>query len=247
MKTLTFNPFNIKGFYKFANKILALSSEDYFNFTVEKADRWGRVNAHKVELLPYYMLVPEYRYFSGLEMLEDILGVSFKKDDIVRVENFSKFRVHEIPIDNRDFRIEINLCYGPSSADTRGDHVVLHKVEISFQSWKNKKWEHSSVERFIEEGMTGIKKLEEEIEALNLADGKSLSVLRKEDPDIVGKLLDFEDDWFVLANLFYTMYAGFYEDSVEYKFLKRYMERLKSFGDTFDEIFDVIDFISNLL
>jgi len=244
VEILIIKPHNILELYEFVKRFFVFSQSDYLKFTIKKSNRWGRVNSSRIELLPHYILVPEYRYSSGLEMLEENLRVNIKKDERVRVDNFSRFTVCKIPPDNRDFRIDISLWVGVPIMRESGGKVILKEIEINFQSWKNNKREHYRIEKDIEENSTDTNRLRNELKALKWAESRKYSTIKERNHRISSMLSDFEEDWFVIVNLLYTIYAGFQEDSFEYDLLKPLRNLLKGCGDTFEEVVDNIGILT---
>jgi len=192
---------------------------------------------YEIQLTPSFILVPQYWYTDTT--LRNVLGFDVKYEDIIKIENLSNFVVQKVP---DDISCRIGMWIDTSYDYNRGDWLVrLWELEINLRpKIKSDKPPFYSC-MFLSENIERIN-LKEALETVNRVQGKLYSKLSsRKNSSVVDKIHFVESSLFILLNFLYTIYTGtFSKGDPEHTFFDPFVDTLKGYGDTFEDLLLVI-------
>jgi hypothetical protein len=222
--------------WKFVFDFMNWSARDYLHYireTIKRGPVFG--SSHIVLIKPGFLLLPVYRYSPIPEdNVVRRLGIEFKYDDLIMIENLSLFNVYRV-IEDADPEVEIAI---------RVRTGIVSKGDIM----------KASVEGVSIEFKTGTEEDSKYYYYASSWDGEYDSYLRKW-RWVIGRkysnfslnlkefthLYNIEKGVFILVNFLYTLYTGNLKaDDTEFNLFKPYVEILQSYGNTFEEVVSTI-------
>jgi hypothetical protein len=197
-------------------------TRNFFVFDEDKLRALRNPRLYVVPIIPTSLLVPVYRY--SPTSLDKKLGIEFKYEDKINIENLSHFRVVSLP---KDSDIRINLHLEPSERDK----AVIWEVRVDIN-------DPDHYFAAILEGGPRIDAFDKDINTVKWAKGRSYSRHSKSRAsNVTASIFRIEEYLFVLSNLLYIVYSEeYHKDKKEAKLLAPFTEILKSYGDTFENV-----------
>lgn len=206
------NPEYVVAFIKF--------TRNFFVFDEDELRALRNPRLYVVPIIPTSLLVPVYRY--SPTSLDKKLGIEFKYEDKINIENLSHFRVVNLP---KDSDIRVNLHLEPSEREK----ALVWEVRIDINDPDN----YFSA---VLEGGPRWDAFNKDINTIKWAKGRSYSKHSKSfASNVTASIFRVEEYIFVLSNLLYIVYSGeYHKDKKEAELLAPFTEILKSYGDTFE-------------
>jgi len=165
------------------------------------------------------------------------LGIEFKYDDRIKIENLSLFNVYRV-IENADPDVKIEVLTGVAS---RGDIMKakarVGKVSIKFKTSTEGDSKYNCYASSLDD------EYDSYLSKLRWAMGREYSnfSLKSKKAEVLSDLYHIEKGMFILVNFLYTLYTGNLKaDDTEYNLFKPYVEILQSYGNTFEEVVSTI-------
>jgi hypothetical protein len=208
------NPEDVTVFIKFVR--------NFFVFDEEKLITLRKPKLYEISIYPTSLLVPVYRYFPT--PLGKKLGIEFKYEDKINIENLSYFRVFNLP-ENSDIKIDLHL----EPAEREGDAIIWEvRVNINDPDY------HFAA---ILDGWPKESAFIEDIRTIKWAKGRSYSKHSKSfSSKVTASIFRIEEYLFTLSSLLYVVYSGEYrKDKKEAELFAPFTEILRSYGETFEE------------
>jgi hypothetical protein len=242
MEIVKINPYNVTLLYRFLRNLIVMNGKDYDNFVNLKAKN-SRFNVHDIEVIPHKLLIPLKAYSTyTFEFLTENLGASVEKQECIGVENLSQFTVYNLPVGSRDIMVKIIFRLSPSHTEPWRNVAKLEEVGIILKVWKDNTFKQQEFRKTFDkyDGLE-VKRFDSKLRMFSAARGKKFSDINKRNGEIALGILDFEEDWFILANAFYTLYSGFKGyHNIDNEALKPFADAVRSLGDTFEEVLEKV-------
>jgi hypothetical protein len=219
-KVKKINPGDITIFTRFIR--------NFFVFEEEKLIALRNPKLYKISIFPTSLLVPVYRY--SPTPLSKKLGVEFKYEDKINLENLSYFRVVKLP---EDSDITIDLYLEPTDRD---EEIVIWGLKVNFND------SDYSFRAFVDGTVDNDDSFSKDLKTTRWARGRSYSRYLKCSVSKVRKsIFRLEEYLFTLSNLLYIVYSGEYrKDKKEAEIFAPFTETLKGYGDTFEDALSTI-------
>jgi hypothetical protein len=238
-KIVKVEPSYVVPMWKFVFDFMNWSARDYLHYireTIKRGPVWG--SSHTVLIKPGFLLLPVYRYSPIPEdKVVKRLGIEFKYDDLIMIENLSLFNVYRV-IEDADPEVEIAIRVGTGIV-SKGDimKAIVEGVSIEFKTGT----ERDSKYYYYASSWDG--DYDSYLRKLRWAMGRKYSNFSWKGKNLKAftHLHNIEKGMFVLVNFLYTLYTGNLKaDDTEYNLFKPYAEILQSYGNTFEEVVSTI-------
>jgi hypothetical protein len=257
-KIVKVEPSYVVPMWKFVFDFMNWSAKDYLHYireireTIKRRPVFG--SSHIVLIKPGFLLLPVYRYSRIPEdNVVKRLGIEFKYDDLIMIENLSLFNVYRVIEDaDPDVKMEIEVFVGIAQfvRNASRDYIMKAKarveaVGIEFKTGTegdSKRHYNGCFSKF-NNNRDFFKLYDFYLGTLRWAMGRNYSNFswRGEESEVLNCLHRIENDMFILVNFLYTLYTGNLKaDDTEYNLFKPYVELLQSYGNTFEEVVSTI-------
>jgi hypothetical protein len=235
---------------KFVFGFMNWSARDYLHYTRETI-KYGPVSgsSHTVLIKPGFLLLPVYRYSPiPVDDVAKRLGIEFKYDDRIKIENLSLFNVYRV-IEDADPEVEIAirvLIEIISGGDIMKEKAWAWTVGIGFNIGTNRDSKDYYVyyyDFYYASFRAWNSDYDSYLRTLRWAMGRKYSNFswKGKESKVFTHLYNIEEGMFTLVNLLYTLYTGNLKaDDTEYNLFKPYAEILQSYGNTFEEVVSTI-------
>jgi hypothetical protein len=251
-KIVKVEPSYVVPMRKFVFNFMNWSARDYLHYTRETI-KYGPVSgsSHIVLIKPGFLLLPVYRYSPIPEdNVVKRLGIEFKYDDRIMIENLSLFNVYRV-IEEADPEVEIAidvLIQIISRGDIMKVKAMAWFVGIGFNIGTKRDskdyYDHLHYHDFYYASSRAWDgDYDSYLRTLRWAMGRKYSNFswKGKESKVFNHLYNIENGMFTLVNFLYTLYTGNLKaDNTEYNLFKPYAELLQSYGNTFEEVVSTI-------
>jgi len=239
------NPQYIVPLHKFFTDFVKWNPDEYLKAVGKKDVKWCPVNGHAVEYLDYktvirpkFLLFPVYRYSAIPKYtVAEELGVEFEKDERIKIENLSLFDVYRV-VEDVDPEVEITISSEilPEITPSNEKVVKLFDITVDFKIGSKKDYYCVIIIWSIWYNNC--------LKTLRWAQGRKYFNFASRGlvhSKVASHIYAIENGMFVFLNFLYALYnEHFEEDTVEYKLFKPFSELLQGYGDTFEEVIDMV-------
>jgi hypothetical protein len=229
------DPSYITVMWKFSEDFIQWEPEEYFR-CVGREGVNGRptvVVSRDLKIEPSFILLPVYKYSLTFDnTVVERLGIEFKYDDSIRLENLSLFNVYKV-IKDVDPEVGVRITVGITTSTIVAENkttVELDDVGIEFKVGSN--WNYPLISLYWGRWYNHY------LNTLRWAKGRKWSDFSAKPmgkSKVVEHLYTIEVSMLAFINFFYALYTGLKDNTVEYRLFKPYMELLQSYGNTFEE------------
>ena len=238
-KIVKVEPSYLVPMWKFVFDFMNWNARDYLHYIRETIKRRPVLgSSHIILIKPGFLLLPVYRYSRIPEdNVVKRLGIEFKYDDRIMIENLSFFNVYRV-IEDADPEVEIAIRVGTGIV-SKGDimKAIVEGVSIEFKTGT----EGDSKYYYYASSWDG--EYDSYLRKLRWAMGRKYSNFswRGKKLKVFTHLYNIEKGMFILVNFLYTLYTGNLKaDDTDYNLFKPYVEILQSYGKTFEEVVSTI-------
>jgi hypothetical protein len=254
------DPRDIVYLYRFIREYMTWNLDDYHNFL----DKVGKkfTDYHAVMFPLNLLLIHEFVYSS---LYREIRSIRVERVDKIKYENFSRFNVYKFDRDSDGEVLEVWLIveFGPNYINSGGVSARIWGLNLDLlesglhPSKENanvtvSKAEHHGFATRIRGGKLDIEELQGYLKTLRWTQGKSyLKLSEHSKPNRTGvayKITHLEENLLLFVNFFYTLYTGGLEkNNPGYILLEPFMELLRTYGNTFEEVLSTIKEVVTLV
>jgi hypothetical protein len=236
-KSVKVNVMDFLKLYKFLKRNMRWDYDYFLNY-MKEVDRENN-SWVPVTFRPKFLLLPNYRYSSISEELRIIAGIKKDKpyDEVIKLENLSLYNLFEVEdvkeSEIKDVRLWIIIegYGGGKEARIRDLGFVIEYTHYGY----------TGATIYLDYRDDDIKKLEDILKTLKWAVNRKyhrFSAWRKD--GVIEKIYKIENELLALLNFFYTIYTGEYEKDKTSKILEPLTDMLGSYGNTFEEVIDMV-------